>query len=104
MLSALQDEEGYPYMGTKQDSWSRLASSVTQLDKLLQTATEVAGQMAIKMTYDHQFYLDYEQYNQELLNFIMKISPYKQEIKVSKVCFPPLTLNTEICQCLIPTW
>ncbi|CAM5164102.1 unnamed protein product [Natator depressus] len=75
------DEEGYPYMGTKQDSWSKLASSVTQLDKLLQAATEVAGQMAIKMTHDHQLYLDYEQYNQELLSFIMKISPYKQEIK-----------------------
>ncbi|XP_038273689.1 transferrin receptor protein 1 isoform X2 [Dermochelys coriacea] len=80
-FSFYDDEEGYPYLGTKQDSWSNLALSVTQLDKLLQTATEVAGQMALKMTYDHQFYLDYEQYNQELLNFIMKISPYKQEIK-----------------------
>uniref|UniRef100_A0A8C3SV46 Transferrin receptor protein 1 n=1 Tax=Chelydra serpentina TaxID=8475 RepID=A0A8C3SV46_CHESE len=74
-------EEEYPYMGTKRDSWSNLGLSVTHLDKLLQAATEVAGQMAIKMTYDHQFYLDYEQYNQELLNFIMKISVYKQEIK-----------------------
>ncbi|KAM7160730.1 transferrin receptor protein 1 [Macrochelys suwanniensis] len=74
-------EEEYPYMGTKRDSWSNLALSVTHLDKLLQAATEVAGQMAIKMTHDHQFYLDYEQYNQELLNFIMKISVYKQEIK-----------------------
>lgn len=80
-FSFYDDEEGYPYLGTKQDTWDKLASSVTSLDELLQTATEVAGQMAIKMTYDHQLYLDYEQYNQELLKFIMKIAPYKQEIK-----------------------
>uniref|UniRef100_A0A8C3P8S6 Transferrin receptor protein 1 n=1 Tax=Chrysemys picta bellii TaxID=8478 RepID=A0A8C3P8S6_CHRPI len=74
-------DEGYPFLGTKQDNWRNLALSVTHLEELFRTATEVAGQMAIKMTHDHQFYLDYEQYNQELLKFIMKISPYKQEIK-----------------------
>nr|XP_006112414.1 transferrin receptor protein 1 [Pelodiscus sinensis] len=80
-FSFYDDDEGYPYLGTKMDSWENLGSAVTNLEDVLQTATEVAGQMAIRMTYSHELYLDYEQYNQELINFIMKISQYKQDIK-----------------------
>uniref|UniRef100_A0A452IDG9 Transferrin receptor protein 1 n=1 Tax=Gopherus agassizii TaxID=38772 RepID=A0A452IDG9_9SAUR len=80
-FSFYDDEEGYPYLGTKEDTWRNLALSVTHLEKMFRTATEMAGQMVIKMTYDHQLYLDYDQYNQELLKFIIKISPYKREIK-----------------------
>ncbi|XP_067417182.1 transferrin receptor protein 1 [Emydura macquarii macquarii] len=80
-FSFFDDEAGYPYLGTSLDNWEKLGSSVTELEQVLRTATEVAGQIAIKMTYGHELYLDYEQYNQELLNFIMKISRYQRDIK-----------------------
>ncbi|XP_074859919.1 transferrin receptor protein 1 isoform X2 [Carettochelys insculpta] len=79
-FSFYDNEDGYPYLGTKEDSWKNLLS-MSNIKEAFHAAIEVAGQMTIRMTYDHALYLDYEQYNQELLNFIMKISQYRQAMK-----------------------
>uniref|UniRef100_A0A8C8RU41 Transferrin receptor protein 1 n=1 Tax=Pelusios castaneus TaxID=367368 RepID=A0A8C8RU41_9SAUR len=79
-FSFYDDEEGYPYLGTKDDTWDNL-KSVTQLEHWLQTAAEVAGQIALRMTYSHELYLDYEQYNQELTNFMIKFTRYREDIQ-----------------------
>ncbi|XP_028915063.1 transferrin receptor protein 1 [Ornithorhynchus anatinus] len=73
-------DKKYPYLGTQLDTLDNL-KSFPNLNSLMRAAAEVAGQMMIRLTHDHELYLDYVRYNQELLKFIKAFSPFQQEIK-----------------------
>ncbi|XP_027700995.1 transferrin receptor protein 1 [Vombatus ursinus] len=74
------ENKPYPYLGTKLDTYDKL-KNIPQLKELMKAAAEVTVQMVIRLTRDHELYLDYERYNEELFNFVRKLLPYKSELK-----------------------
>lgn len=70
-------------MGTKLDTYEILIQKVPQLNQMVRTAAEVAGQFIIKLTHDIELTLDYEMYNSKLLSFMKDLNQFKADIKVS---------------------
>ncbi|XP_072469778.1 transferrin receptor protein 1 isoform X1 [Notamacropus eugenii] len=75
------ESKPYRYLDTKLDTYDRLINEIPQLEGLMSAAAEVAVQMVIRLTRDHELYLDYERYNEELFNFVRKLLVYKSELK-----------------------
>ncbi|XP_026577476.1 transferrin receptor protein 1 [Pseudonaja textilis] len=79
------DSYPYPYFGTAKDNPSNLlmafSDSAPLMEKAFQLAAEIAGRMALRLTHDHELYLDYNSYNSRLQNFIMRLLPYQKEMK-----------------------
>ncbi|XP_068921116.1 transferrin receptor protein 1 [Petaurus breviceps papuanus] len=71
----------YRYLGTKLDTYDKLTKDIPQLKELMYAAAEVAIQMVIRLTRDHELYLDYDRYNEELFSFVRKLLMYKSELK-----------------------
>ncbi|XP_051841481.1 transferrin receptor protein 1 [Antechinus flavipes] len=71
----------YRYLGTKLDTYDHLSKDIPSLGELMYAAAEVTVQMVIRLTRDHELYLDYERYNEELFNFVRKLLPFKSELK-----------------------
>ncbi|XP_009998096.1 PREDICTED: transferrin receptor protein 1 [Chaetura pelagica] len=74
-----KDEE-YPFLGTTQDTVGNLRR-INNLYDLMRAAAEVAGQIALRLTHDHELYLDFERYSEELLAFQDKFLPYDKDAK-----------------------
>ncbi|NXG30974.1 TFR1 protein, partial [Dromaius novaehollandiae] len=74
-----KDEE-YPFLGTTQDTVENL-KKITNLYGLIRAAAEVAGHIALRLTHDHELYLDFGRYSEELLEFQEKFLDYDQEVK-----------------------
>ncbi|XP_074733455.1 transferrin receptor protein 1 isoform X1 [Strix uralensis] len=74
-----KDEE-YPFLGTTQDTLDNL-KKIDKLYALMRAAAEVAGQIALRLTHDHELFLDFERYDEELLAFQEKILPYYSNVK-----------------------
>ncbi|NXI43613.1 TFR1 protein, partial [Galbula dea] len=74
-----KDEE-YPFLGTTQDTLENL-KKIDNLDVLMRAAAEVAGQIALRLTHDHELFLDFERYGDELLEFQKQLLSYYQEVK-----------------------
>ncbi|KFP96648.1 Transferrin receptor protein 1, partial [Leptosomus discolor] len=74
-----KDEE-YPFLGTAQDTVENLKMT-DKLYALMRAAAEVAGQVALRLTHDHELFLDFERYSEELLAFQEKFLPYNQQVK-----------------------
>ncbi|XP_009466717.1 PREDICTED: transferrin receptor protein 1 [Nipponia nippon] len=74
-----KDEE-YPFLGTTQDTVENLKMT-DKLSALMRAAAEVAGQIALRLTHDHELFLDFERYSEELLEFQEKFLPYYQDVK-----------------------
>ncbi|KAM6063036.1 transferrin receptor protein 1 [Chlamydotis macqueenii] len=74
-----KDEE-YPFLGTTQDTVENLKMT-DKLYALMRAATEVAGQIALRLTHDHELFLDFERYSEELLAFQEKFLPYYRDVK-----------------------
>ncbi|KAH0624240.1 hypothetical protein JD844_007854, partial [Phrynosoma platyrhinos] len=74
----------YPYLGTKDDNLDNLlsffGSSHVQLDNMMRAAAEIAGRMALRMTHDHELYLDYSSYDDRLRGFGVKLMMYRKEL------------------------
>ncbi|XP_042313319.1 transferrin receptor protein 1 isoform X2 [Sceloporus undulatus] len=74
----------YPYLGTKDDNLDNLlsffGSSSVELDNRMRVAAEVAGRMALRMTHDHELYLDYSSYDDRLRSFGGKLMMYRKEL------------------------
>ncbi|XP_061493568.1 transferrin receptor protein 1-like [Rhineura floridana] len=74
----------YPYLDTSVDDLENLLrtfrSSPAQLENMIRAAAEIAGRMALRMTHDHELYLDYQSYNNKLRDFIGKLTPYRKEM------------------------
>ncbi|KAM9007564.1 transferrin receptor protein 1 [Ara ararauna] len=74
-----KDEE-YPLLGTTEDTVENLKMT-DKLYDLMRAAAEVAGQIALRLTHDHELYLDFERYSEELLAFQEKFLPYDRDVK-----------------------
>ncbi|KAM6389733.1 transferrin receptor protein 1 isoform 2-T2 [Pluvialis apricaria] len=74
-----KDKE-YPYLGTTQDTVENLKMT-DNLYGLMRAATEVAGQIALRLTHDHELFLDFERYSEELLAFQEKFLPYDRDVQ-----------------------
>ncbi|KFQ37441.1 PREDICTED: transferrin receptor protein 1 [Merops nubicus] len=81
-----KDEE-YPFLGTTEDTVENL-KKIDNLYALMRAAAEVAGQIALRLTHDHELFLDFGRYSEELLAYQEKILPYYQVVKAQG-----LTLN-----------
>ncbi|NWU46725.1 TFR1 protein, partial [Dromas ardeola] len=74
-----KDKE-YPFLGTTQDTVENLKMTDNLYD-LMRAAAEVAGHIALRLTHDHELFLDFERYSEELLAFQEKFLPYDQDVK-----------------------
>ncbi|NXA51133.1 TFR1 protein, partial [Nothocercus julius] len=74
-----RDEE-YSFLGTTQDTVENL-KKIPRLYDLMRVAAEVAGHVALRLTHDHELYLDFERYSDELLTFQEKFLEYDWEVK-----------------------
>ncbi|XP_009321856.1 PREDICTED: transferrin receptor protein 1 isoform X2 [Pygoscelis adeliae] len=74
-----KDEE-YPFLGTTQDTVENLKMN-DKLYALMRAAAEVAGQIALRLTHDHELFLDFERYDEELLAFQEKFLPYDRDVR-----------------------
>ncbi|NXP18919.1 TFR1 protein, partial [Scytalopus superciliaris] len=74
-----KDEE-YAFLGTTEDTVMNLRK-IDKLLALMRAAAEVAGQVALRLTHDHELFLDFDRYSEELLSFQEKFLPYDQDMK-----------------------
>ncbi|KFP60563.1 Transferrin receptor protein 1, partial [Cariama cristata] len=74
-----KDEE-YPFLGTTEDTVENL-KKIDKLHALMRAAAEVAGQIALRLTHDHELFLDFERYGEELLAYQEKFLPYDRDVK-----------------------
>ncbi|NWI51570.1 TFR1 protein, partial [Calyptomena viridis] len=74
-----KDEE-YPLLGTTGDTLANL-KKIDKLYALMRAAAEVAGQIALRLTHDHELFLDIDSYSEELLSFQEKVLLYDQDVK-----------------------
>ncbi|NXL87193.1 TFR1 protein, partial [Alectura lathami] len=74
-----KDEE-YPFLGTTGDTVEKL-KTIKDLGNLMRAAAEVAGQIALRLTHDHELFLDFGRYSEELLAFQEKFLPYDEDVK-----------------------
>jgi len=81
--SFLQKDKEYPYLGTTDDTVENLKKT-DKLYDLMRAAAEVAGQIALRLTHDHELFLDFERYSEELLVFQEKFLTYSRDVKVRK--------------------
>ncbi|NXN68463.1 TFR1 protein, partial [Himantopus himantopus] len=70
----------YPFLGTTQDTVENLKMT-DNLYALMRAAAEVAGQIALRLTHDHELFLDFERYGEELLAFQEKFLPYNRDVE-----------------------
>ncbi|RXM37020.1 Transferrin receptor protein 1 [Acipenser ruthenus] len=76
------DGDTYPYFGTKEDNLSNLNSRTgNRIDDIARAAANVAGQMVLRLTHDHQLSLDFDRYNGELFSFVLKINRFAKQLK-----------------------
>ncbi|NXT88367.1 TFR1 protein, partial [Anhinga rufa] len=73
--------EEYSFLGTTWDTVENLRAT-DKLYALMRAAAEVAGQIALRLTHDHELFLDFERYSEELLAFQEKILPYYHDVKM----------------------
>ncbi|KAM6357103.1 transferrin receptor protein 1 [Alca torda] len=74
-----KDKE-YPFLGTNQDTVENLKMT-DNLYELMRAAAEVAGHIALRLTHDHELFLDFERYSDELLAFQEKVLPYGRDVE-----------------------
>uniref|UniRef100_G1N704 Transferrin receptor protein 1 n=1 Tax=Meleagris gallopavo TaxID=9103 RepID=G1N704_MELGA len=74
-----KDEE-YHFLNTKDDTLENLRK-IDNLDALLRAAAEVAGQVALRLTHDHELFLDFGRYGEELLAYQEKFLPYVKDVQ-----------------------
>ncbi|NXG25789.1 TFR1 protein, partial [Grallaria varia] len=73
-------EKEYAFLGTAGDTLMNL-KKIDKLYPLMRAAAEVAGQVALRLTHDHELFLDFDRYSEELLSFQEKILSFDQDVK-----------------------
>ncbi|XP_054839990.1 transferrin receptor protein 1 [Eublepharis macularius] len=72
------DGKEYPHLSTTEDNLDKLLSffslSSEKLDRTIRAAAEIAGRMALRMTHDHELYLDFSSYDDKLRDFVFKLA------------------------------
>ncbi|XP_045707157.1 transferrin receptor protein 1 [Phyllostomus hastatus] len=75
------EDVDYPYLGTTLDTYEELYRRVPELNKMARGAAEVAGQLMIKLTHDFELNLNYDMYNEEILEFVRDMNQFRTDIK-----------------------
>ncbi|NXA93227.1 TFR1 protein, partial [Melanocharis versteri] len=75
------ERDEYPFLGTTEDTLANLKEKTDNLYLLMRTAAEVAGQIALRLTHDHELFLDFERYSEELLSFQEKLRHFDSHVK-----------------------
>ncbi|NXH37968.1 TFR1 protein, partial [Dicaeum eximium] len=71
----------YPFLGTTEDTLANLKEKTDKLYPLMHAAAEVAGQIALRLTHDHELFLDFDRYSEELLSFQEKLWRFNNDVK-----------------------
>ncbi|NWS24063.1 TFR1 protein, partial [Polioptila caerulea] len=71
----------YSFLGTTEDTLANLKRKTDKLYLLMRTAAEVAGQIALRLTHDHELFLDFDRYSEELLSFQEKLWRFDSHVK-----------------------
>ncbi|NXI13580.1 TFR1 protein, partial [Irena cyanogastra] len=71
----------YAFLGTTEDTLANLKEKTDKLYPLMRTAAEVAGQIALRLTHDHELFLDFDRYSDELLSFQEKLWHFNPHVK-----------------------
>nr|XP_012431177.3 transferrin receptor protein 1 isoform X1 [Taeniopygia guttata]XP_030136428.3 transferrin receptor protein 1 isoform X1 [Taeniopygia guttata] len=71
----------YAFLGTTEDTLANLKEKTGQLYPLMYAAAEVAGQIALRLTHDHELFLDFDRYSDELLSFQEKLWHFNANVK-----------------------
>ncbi|XP_041261704.1 transferrin receptor protein 1 [Onychostruthus taczanowskii] len=71
----------YAFLGTTEDTLANLKRKTDNLYSLMRTAAEVAGQIALRLTHDHELFLDIDRYSDELLSFQEKLWHVNANVK-----------------------
>ncbi|NXH59641.1 TFR1 protein, partial [Rhabdornis inornatus] len=71
----------YSFLGTTEDTLANLKEKTDKLYPLMRTAAEVAGQIALRLTHDHELFLDFDRYSEELLSFQEKLLHFDSDVK-----------------------
>ncbi|KAF6122140.1 transferrin receptor [Phyllostomus discolor] len=75
------EDVDYPYLGTTLDTYEELYQKVPELNKMARGAAEVAGQLMIKLSQDFELNLNYDMYNEEILEFVRDMNQFRTDIK-----------------------
>ncbi|NWW79542.1 TFR1 protein, partial [Climacteris rufus] len=75
------EDAAYSFLGTTQDTLMNLKEKTDKLYALMRTAAEVAGQIALRLTHDHELFLDFDRYSEELLSFQERLLPFESDVK-----------------------
>lgn len=68
---------------------ANLKEKTDELYPLMRTVTEVAGQIALRLTHDHELFLDFDRYTEELLSFQEQLSSFDSSVKVRRTLSSP---------------
>lgn len=68
---------------------ANLKEKTDMLYPLMHTAAEVAGQIALRLTHEHELFLDFDRYTDELLSFQEKIRHFESDVKVRRTLILP---------------
>ncbi|XP_069473600.1 transferrin receptor protein 1 [Ambystoma mexicanum] len=79
-FSFQKNAKQYNYLNTDKDTLEYLQTAVANLEDVCRAAAEVAGQMLIRLSHDHQLPLDYERYDSELLDFVKELVRFRQDL------------------------
>ncbi|NWW36375.1 TFR1 protein, partial [Panurus biarmicus] len=75
------EDDEYSFLGTTEDTLANLKKKTDMLYPLMRAAAEVAGQIALRLTHDHELFLDFDRYSDELLSFQEKLWPFDSHVK-----------------------
>ncbi|NWQ99685.1 TFR1 protein, partial [Paradoxornis webbianus] len=75
------EDDEYSFLGTTEDTLANLKEKTDMLYPLMRAAAEVAGQIALRLTHDHELFLDFDRYSDELLSFQEKIWHFEPDVK-----------------------
>ncbi|NXA78928.1 TFR1 protein, partial [Thryothorus ludovicianus] len=75
------EADEYSFLGTTEDTLANLKGKTDKLYPLMCTAAEVAGQIALRLTHDHELFLDFDRYSEELLSFQEKLRQFDSHVK-----------------------
>ncbi|NXR74266.1 TFR1 protein, partial [Pycnonotus jocosus] len=75
------EDDEYSFLGTTEDTLANLKEKTDMLYPLMRAAAEVAGQIALRLTHDHELFLDFDRYSDELLSFQEKLWHFDSDVK-----------------------
>jgi hypothetical protein len=78
-----QDDEAYPFLHTKEDTYENLHKMLRgRLPAVAQAVAQFAGQLLIRLSHDHLLPLDFGRYGDVVLGHISSLNEFSGDLKV----------------------